>query len=200
MKITAIKQQAKRTDRYSIFVDGKYAFSLSESGLIASRLASGQELDASELKKLKKDAGLDKAHYNSLRYVAMRPRSEWEMQMYLQRKEADKDTAEEVIRRLRDLNMLSDLDFARSWIANRRLLKSTSKRRLRMELMQKHVPSDIIDEALSEDQTDERQALRDLIQKKRARYPDKLKFMRYLAGQGFNYHDIKSALQDDSDE
>lgn len=196
MKITAIKQQVKRTDRYSIFVDGKYAFSLSESGLIASGLASGQELDAAELKRLKKAAGLDKAYYNALRYVAMRPRSEWEIQMYLKRKEADKATADEVVRRLRDLNLLSDLDFARSWIANRRLLKSTSKRRLRMELMQKHVSDDVIQEALAEDVTDERQALRDLVEKKRRRYPDRLKFMRYLAGQGFNYDDIKSVLDE----
>lgn len=197
MKITSIKQQAKRTDRYSIFVDGKYAFSLSESGLIESRLASGQELDAAQLKKLKKDAGLDKAYYNSLRYAAMRPRSEWEMGMYLKRKEVDKGTADEVIRRLRNLNMLSDSDFARSWIANRRLLKSTSKRRLRLELMQKHVPEDIIQEVLAEDITDERDALRELIAKKRRRYPDRLKFMRYLAGQGFNYDDIKSVLDED---
>lgn len=197
MKITAIKQQAKRTDRYSIFVDDAYSFSLSESGLIASGLASGRELTPAELKQLKKDAGLDKAYYNSLRYVAMRPRSEWEMQMYLKRKEADKATTDEVIRRLCDLNMLSDLDFARSWIATRRLLKSTSKRRLRLELMQKHVPDEIIQQALGEDETDERQALRDLVAKKQRRYPDKQKFMRYLAGQGFSYDDIKSVLTEE---
>ena len=197
MQITAIKQQVKRTDRYSIYVDGKYAFSLSESGLISGGLVSGQELDAAELKRLKKAAGLDKAYYNSLRYVAMRPRSEWEMQMYLKRKDADQATADEVIRRLRDLNMLSDLDFARSWIANRRLLKSTSKRRLRLELMQKHVPNDLIDEALDEHATDERQPLRELVEKKRRRYPDRLKFMRYLASQGFNYDDIKSVIDEE---
>ena len=62
MQITAIKQQVKRTDRYSIYVDGKYAFSLSESGLISGGLVSGQELDAGELKRIKKAAGLDKAY------------------------------------------------------------------------------------------------------------------------------------------
>lgn len=197
MKITSIKQQVKRTDRYSIFVDDKYAFSLSESGLIESRLASGQELDAAELKRLKKAAGFDKAYYNALRYVAMRPRSEWEMQMYMARKEVDKEAADEVISRLRNLNLLSDLDFARAWISSRRQLKSTSKRRLRLELMQKHVPNDVIDEALSEDEGDERQILRELIEKKRRRYPDQQKLMQYLARQGFSYDDIKSALNEE---
>ena len=197
MKITAIRQQVKRSDRYSIFVDDKYAFSLSESGLIESGLASGQELSPADLKRLKKAAGFDKAYYNSLRYVAMRSRSEWEIQTYLGRKNVDRETADEIIRRLKNLNMLSDLDFARSWVANRRTLKSISKRRLVLELRQKHIPGEVIDQVLSEDEVDERQALRELVSKKRARYPDRQKFMRYLASQGFNYDDIKSVLQED---
>ena len=197
MKITAIKQQVKRTDRYSIYVDGKYAFSLSEGGLIESRLASGQELDAEQLKSLKKAAGVDKAYYNALRYVAIRPRSQWEVETYLQRKEVDKDTADEIIRRLKNLNMLSDLEFARSWVAGRRQLKSVSQRRLRLELMQKHVSEDVVAQVLGEDETDERQALRDLVAKKRRRYPDEQKLMQYLARQGFGYDDIKSVLSEE---
>lgn len=196
MKITSIKQQVKRSDRYSVFVDDAYAFSLSESGLIQSGLASGRELDAAELKQLKQLAGMDKAYGQALRYVAMRQRSEWELQAYLARKEVDKPAAQEIIRRLRDLNLLNDLDFARAWVANRRLLKSTSKRRLRLELKLKRVPEDIIDQALTEDQTDERDTLRDLIEKKRPRYPDQQKLMQYLARQGFSYDDIKAALTD----
>jgi regulatory protein len=197
MKITSIKQQVKRSDRYSVFVDNEYAFSLSESGLIESKLASGQELDAAELKRLKQIAGVDKAYGAALRYVAIRPRSEWELATYLARKEVDKPAAEQVMQRLRDLRLLDDFDFARAWVSNRRLLKSTSKRRLRLELQQKHVVSAAIDQALAEDETDERQTLRDIIQKKRSRYPDERKLMQYLARQGFSYDDIKNALSSD---
>ena len=200
MKITAIRQQVKRADRYSIFVDDKYAFSLSESGLIDSRLASGQELDATELKRLKKAAGLDKAYYNALRYVAIRQRSEWEIQTYLARKDVDADTAKAVLEKLRGIGLLDDLGFAKSWIAGRRALKSTSKRRLRLELLQKHVPGQLIDEALAEDETDERQALRELVEKKQRRYPDRLKFMQYLARQGFRYDDISAVLDQEKQD
>jgi regulatory protein len=194
MKITAIKQQVKRADRYSVFVDGTYAFSLSESGLIESRLASGQELTGSELKQLKKTAGLDKAYGQALRYVALRPRSEWELNDYLRRKEVDPDAARQVTQRLRANGLLDDTAFAQAWVANRRLLKSTSKRRLHMELKQKRVPEEIIGAVLQDDATDERQVLKDLIAKKRVRYPDQQKLIQYLARQGFSYDDIKSAL------
>ncbi len=200
MKITAIKQQVKRQGRYSVYVDEKFSFGLSESGLIESGLASGQELTNKELDALKKTAGLDKAYGNALRYVVMRPRSEWEMRDYFRRKQIDGDAAEQIIDRLRGLGLLDDLAFARAWVSNRRLLKSISKRKLQLELKQKHVPGDIIDQALAEDATDERDSLRQLVEKKRHRYPDPQKFMRYLAGQGFGFDDIKTVLREGEDE
>ncbi len=194
MKITAIKQQVKRVNRYSIFVDDKYAFSLSESGLIESQLASGQDLTPAELNDLKKAAGLDKAYGLALRYVALRPRSEGEMQDYFRRKNIDAGAAQEITTRLRKLNMLSDLDFAKSWVANRRLLKNVSKRQLKLELQQKRISEDVIEQVLQEDEADERQVLRELIAKKQTRYPDKHKLMQYLARQGFRFDDIKEVL------
>lgn len=196
MKITAITQQQKRADRYSIFVDGKYAFSLSESGLIESRLASGRELTPAELDDLKKAAGLDRAYGLALRYVAIRPRSEGELADYFRRKQIDTAAASQIVKRLQNLGLVDDASFARSWVANRRLLKNVSKRRLQMELRQKRVPPGIIDEVLRNDEVDDRQALRELVDKKRSHYPDQQKFMQYLARQGFGYDDIKSALDE----
>jgi regulatory protein len=199
MQITAIKQQVKRTDRYSVYVDGKYAFSLSEGALIEQGLASGQELEPKRLKELKETAGLDKAYGNALRYVALRPRSVWELQDYFRRKGIDQEAAGIIVERLTNLNLLDDLAFARAWLANRRLLKSTSKRRLRLELKQKHVSEEVIAQVLEEDEADERAVLRELIAKKRGRYPDRQKLMQYLARQGFSYDDIKTTLDEAED-
>lgn len=194
MKITAIKQQVKRSDRYSIFVDEKYAFSLSESGLIESRLASGQELTGAELAELKKAAGLDKAYGLTLRYVAIRPRSEGELTDYFRRKQIDPIDGAQIVQRLRGIGLVNDTAFASAWVSNRRLLKNVSKRRLQQELRQKRVPPEIIEQVLQDDEGDDRQALHELIEKKRPRYPDQQKLMQYLARQGFSYDDIKSAL------
>ena len=199
MTITAIKQQVKRHDRYSVFVDGAYAFSLSEGGLIESKLASGQEISPAQLAELKQAAGLDKAYGNALRYVAMRPRSEWELRDYFRRKQIDDSAGSQIIDRLRGLSLLDDASFARSWVANRRLLKSVSKRRLMQELKQKHIADDIIRAVLEDDEADDRTELRELVAKKRARYPDNQKLMQYLARQGFGFDDIKSVLAEETD-
>ena len=199
MHITAIKQQVKQPDRYSVFVDGKFAFGVSAGALLELRLAEGQELTGEELSSLKKASADDKAYGNALRYAVMRPRSVWEMEFYLKRKAIDEDTAKHILERLFAGGFLDDVAFARAWIANRRLLKSSSQRKLKLELRQKHVPEPIIGQVLAEDEADEREVLRELVAKRRSRYADTTKLMQYLARQGFSYEDIKAVLEERPD-
>ena len=196
MKITAIKQQLKRADRYSVFVDGAYAFSLSEAALLESGLASGHDLSAAQLADLKETSHADKAYGNALRYVALRPRSEWELTTYLARKEIDQPVVQQITEKLRSLDLLNDHKFAESWVANRRLLKPVSKRRLTQELKQKHEAEAIISQVLQADEAIETDVLAELVPRKRrqTKYQDNTKLMQYLARQGFGYDDIKRVL------
>jgi regulatory protein len=202
MKITAIKQQVKRADRYSIYGDGKYLFSFSEGELLASGIKIGQELDESRLDELKNKAVVDKAYDRSINLVSRRVRSEWELQDYLKRKDYDESIRDEVIGRLRERGYVNDMDFAKRWVENRRLLKSTSKRRLSQELRQKRIADDIIKEVLEADETDELEVLKELVDKKRkqTKYQDDLKLMQYLARQGFSYYLIKESLTKPSEQ
>jgi regulatory protein len=198
MKITAIKAQVKRQGRYSIFVEGKYSFSLSDTALLDSKITTGQEVDEAQIREYKQLSSDDKLYAKALQYAAIRPRSTWEMQSYLKRKEADPLLAEQILSKLSDFNYLNDESFARSWVQSRRLLKPISRRRLVQELRAKRISDEIANIVLAEDETDERDTLRTLIERKRrqTRYQDKTKLMQYLAGQGFGYDDIKQTLID----
>ncbi len=200
MKITSITQQQKVKNRYSVFIDGRYGFSLSESALLLSQLVRGQELSADELKSWKHQSVEDKISTNAIRYAAMRLHSRWELENYLRRKTVSPALIKKILNKLIDLNLLNDLAFARSWVANRRLLRPTSKRKLQQELRAKHVSAEVIKQVIDEDEVTELDVLRKLIAKKRqlTRYrTDKLKLMQYLARQGFDYGDIKNALDTD---
>lgn len=196
MKITDIKQQVKRKDRYSIFIDGKYSFALSESKLLQLGLVVGQEFDKNQLEVTKDEAHLDKAVYRVMDLISRRPRSEWEIRDYLKRKSYKPDEIEQTVKILLEKGYINDIDFARRWVESRRLLKSTSKRKLKLELMTKRVADEIINEVLENDETDEQDVLKELITKKRqqTRYQDREKLMAYLLRQGFNYGDIKEVL------
>ena len=196
MKITAIKAQVKREGRYSVFVDGEYSFSLSAEALLESRLTSGQEVSRAEVTEYKRLSQEDKAYALTLAYVARRMRSTGELYDYFRRKGYSDEFGRTVLPKLERLGFVDDLEFARRWVANRRLLKATSTKKLRLELRQKKVSDATIRQVLEEDETDERTLLRDLVEKKRkiSRYQDDQRLMRYLASQGFTYDDIKSAI------
>lgn len=201
MIITSIKQQEKLKGRYSVFVDSAYAFSLSDTALLDSRLMQGQELTSEELKSYKQLSVDDKVYGNALRFAAMRLRSKWELESYLQRKQASPDLAKQIIDKLSRLGMINDLAFAQAWVENRHLLRPTSKRKLQQELQAKRVSGDVIEQVLQSDETTDQTSLQEMVQRKRrqTKYQDDLKLMQYLARQGYGYSDIKGALQADND-
>lgn len=198
MKITAIKQQLKRADRYSIYVDGKYSFSLGENELLKLGLHSGQEITEKKLKNYQGESDYGKLFDKTLNLLSFRLRSEWELRDYLRRNKASPEIVDNILNKLSINGYVNDEQFARRWIENRRLLKPTSQRKLRVELQQKHIPRGIIDKVLLDDkgEIDEREVLKELVEKKQHRYPDKVKFMQYLARQGYSYDDIKSVLNE----
>ncbi len=201
MNITNIKQQERLKGHYSVFVDGKYSFSLSDTSLLDARLSVGQELTGEDVKQYKQLSLDDKVYGNALRYAAMRRRSAWEMQSYLQRKQASPDLARQIMDKLTNLGFIDDLAFAQTWVENRHLLKPTSKRKLQQELKAKRVSNEVIDQVLRDDEVEDAGELQTMIARKRrqTKYQDDEKLMQYLARQGFGYEDIKNALRNSSE-
>ena len=194
MRITEIKAQVKTAGRYSIFIDGKYTFSLSDVALFDQHLTIGQELDKEQVKALKQLSSDDKLFGMSLRYVGIRPRSEWEIRTYLKRKQASPALVDSILNKLSKNGLIDDNAFARAWVESRRLLRPTSKRKLQQELRAKRVSDEVISQVLAADEADERQLLRELALKKRGRYADDMKLMQYLVRQGFSYDDVKAVV------
>lgn len=202
MKISDIKQQLKQKERFSVFISGKYAFSLNRTQLQDSELKIGVDLSPDEVITWKRRSVQGKLLDKVLRWLAIRPRSRWELADYLRRNKIEPNEAEKVIQKIESFGYLDDHKFADSWVASRRALKPVSVRRLRQELQQKRVATEIIDQILAEDETDEVEVLREIIEHKRrqSRYANEEKLIAHLARQGFHYSDIKEALAGSSSD
>lgn len=199
MKVTRIAAQQRRQGRYSVFVDGRYVFSLGGDALLESKLTVGQELSSDDLLRWRQVSADDKAYASALRHAALRLRSTWEMEQYLKRKHTSPALIHKILNKLSSIRLLDDAAFAKAWVTNRRLLRPTSKRKLQQELRAKGVPDQVIDVTLSGEADNERSVLTVLIAKKRLlpKYrAEPLKLMGYLARQGFSYDDIKTAFRD----
>ncbi len=137
MRVTAIRAQIKNVERVSVYLDGKYAFSLTQNQLLELRLHSGKELREQDVLALKQASDYGKLLERAMNYVMIRPRSQREVRDYLWRKKAEPNVAERVIQRLESRGYLNDAAFAASWVRTRQLTKPVSKRRLNAELTQK---------------------------------------------------------------
>lgn len=214
MKITGISVQAKNNDRVNVSVDGKYRFSLDIFQVADLGIRIGKEYTEAELAELENESQFGKLYTRTLEYTMLRPHSAREIRDYLYRKTrstkyktrsgeikdregVSQDLADRVYRRLLEKGYIDDEKFARYWVENRNQRKGTSRRKLSAELAAKGVARDIIDQYLELSERNDSDELQKIILKKQSRYPDRQRFIAYLARQGFSYDDITSALDSD---
>jgi regulatory protein len=212
MKITSINVQKCDNNRVNVSVDGKYRFSLDAYQLIELDIKIGRDYSEDELVALEQESQFGKIYGRTLEYCLMRPHSVREVQQYLYRKTRPKrdkkgelqpgiasEITARVFDRLTEKGYVDDQKFACYWVENRSLGKGISKRKLKSELMIKGVKSSIINQLLGETERNDSEEIQKIISKKRRHYPDDKKLIAYLARQGFDYDEIKQAINNGQD-
>ncbi|MEX0881364.1 MAG: RecX family transcriptional regulator [Candidatus Saccharimonadales bacterium] len=197
MIITAIKQQVKNPQRVSVFVDGKYEFSLSLDELLQQKLKNGDELDKADVKRLKKTSTDGKLRLRAMEWLLNRPRSTREFRDYLYRKKAEPELVESFIKDFSNKGYLDDRKFG-VWFIELQKRRGRSNRAIRAELFKKGIVREVADEIMADEGDNEAARLKILIDKKRklSRYRhDPVKLKQYLAHQGFSYDLINETLK-----
>jgi regulatory protein len=152
--ITAIEPQARRGGKRSnVFVEGRYAFSLSTE--LAATLHVGDSIAAAETDRLLNEDQRLRVYDAALRFLAVRPRSEREIRDRLARHEFAPQIVDGVIERLRQLDLVDDAAFAEYWIEQRQAHRPRGGRLLKHELRLKGVNVDVVTAALPADEDEE---------------------------------------------
>lgn len=146
--ITKITTQKKRTDRYNIFLDEKYAFSVDEAVLLKFQLQKGKEINSFELSQIQFQDEIQKSYTMALGYLSYRMRSEAEVRLFLQKKEIEEPLINEVIHKLYTFNYLNDLDFAKAYVRTHVNGGNKGPITLKLELKEKGIKENLIQEAL----------------------------------------------------
>ncbi len=150
MRITKIERQKKRSSRVSVFIDGTFAFGVSDDIMLRFALHEGAELDDAAVCMIQGADNEETAKQSALRYLSIRPRSKKEMRDYLLKKEYPADLGERVIARLEALNMLDDASFARMVCRDALAKKPAGGKMLRQMMMRKGVPAPLVESVLAE--------------------------------------------------
>lgn len=197
-QITRIKPQ-KNKKRVNIYLDGKFAFGLDADNFLKAGLKVDQNLTQKQIDDLVFKNEFQKLLNRALRLISRRPRSEKEIHDYLRRKKSPPELIEKVIKKLKQLKQVNDLEFARWWVEQRSTFRPRGKFGLTMELRQKGVNEKIIKQVIDE-KVKELPLAQKLAQKKFKAYKNLPREERYqkmsafLARRGFSWEIIKKVV------
>ncbi len=189
-RITTLKLQKRNPNRVNVYLDGEYAFGLSR--IVAAWLRVGQVLDEQKISELQQQDTIEVALQKAIQFISYRPRTKFEIQKKLSELGYAEPAITTVMERLESAGLVKDTQFARLWVENRNGLRPRSRRLLTLELRQKGVAEDAIQDALTDCDQDEELAYRAAqARSRRLQGLDWESFRRKLGGflgrRGFSY-------------
>ncbi len=198
--ITQIVPHERRGDRFWIERDGIPWVTLSAARIAELGLRVGEVLTVERRAAIEHAAAVDAALEAGLRLLAVRPRSEAELQKRLRQKRFPEPVIQEALARLRLLGYVDDRAFAEAWVAQRQTTNPRGAAILRQELRSKGVSPELIEEVVVDDPDSELVAARALVRKhwNRLRRIDRKTAQRRLVGllqrRGFSWSVIRTVL------
>jgi regulatory protein len=153
------------------------------------------------LAREKNEERFRKAQQTVYRLLKFRLRSEKELQRKLSEKKLPRTIIKQTIRHFEDLQLINDRTFAQQWISSR-LKKPFGINRIRLELREKGIAPNIVEEALNAklENYDEFDVVLELAQYRASKYknddPQKTKqrIYGYLLRRGFSPSNIIKAI------
>lgn len=199
--ITKITVQKNLSDRYNIYLDEHYAFSVDEDVLTRFQLRKGKELTELDLTEIYYEDEIRKGVNSAIQYLSFRMRSEKEVEEHLKKKEFNEEIIKEVIHALYKMSYLNDLEFALAYVRTQMNTTNKGPEVIKLELKNKGIKSDMIETAILEFKDD--QVLRSAVSivektvKQNKKVPEKLlrqKVEQALMRKGFTKEIIKEAM------
>ena len=165
-RITALKETKR--GRMAVFFDGEFDFSVDDETLLRHDLKVGKRLDERAYEQLREQTQYQKAKEKAFSLLSRRSYASAQLRQKLEG-DFPPDCIDRVMERCADLGLIDDLDYAQRAAKDLVHLKHYSLSRVRQELAHRGIGQNEIEDALELfADYDERQALRQLLEKKYA--------------------------------
>lgn len=199
MKVTDITRQKHNTSRVSVYLDGKYAFSLDEVDAYRLKIKVGTQLSREDVERCNLESNLSKAVSKAADILSRKPATKKEITDKLSEKGYDDIVISAAVNELEELGYINDRDYACLYIEYAKE-KCYGEKKIRYELENKGVDRFIIEDVLAEaDETDSEELAHRIYAKYgKADMTDikvKQRIGRYFASRGFEFSAINDAVR-----
>lgn len=150
MRITEIEKQNNNTDRYNIYIDNLYSFSIDIDLLYEFKLKKDKEVDKENLDVLIKKVQFKKGLNTCIRTLAKSNKTQYEICEKLKKFDYDIETIDEILIRLKKLGYIDDDKYVENFIRVKKANSKYSKKMICFKLMQKGIDKNLINEKISE--------------------------------------------------
>ena len=151
--ITRLAVQQQQPTRVSVFLDGVFAFGVSQDLVRAWGLRVGRTLSLEEQAHIAAAERFLAAQATALQYLAARPRTAHEVQQKLHRSGVPEEVVDEVMARLHTQGALDDAAYTHAYLTSRLGSRGYGPQRLRRELHQRGISRTLVEEAVQQDLT-----------------------------------------------
>lgn len=206
--ITDIVQHKKNKKYYSIYLDGKFRFSLSENDLIFLDLKKGQLLPQEKVDYLIQEYGLQKARNYVYSLISKKNYSENLMREKLKNKNYSDEIIEKIIDELKEYDYINDEKFIYEYAQNKIESKPMGRYRLKAELFNKKFDEPLIKECIEKiyQEYNERELAEKAIKLHFKKLPLEIdekfvvKLKNFLLSRGFSFEIINEVISEIKNE
>lgn len=201
MEITSAEKSKKNKGRISIYIDGKFSFTISEEDYISMNLYDNPVLTEDTIDYIKNTLNFREAKSLAVRYLSIKLRTQKEIRTKLQDAEYGSDCTEKVIDELKAIGYINDKLYAQKYVFDRSKLKPLSKKLMKHELQTRGISEEVADEVLDDWKVEDIAVAESLLKRKFGKYDltdEKIlkKASMFLLHRGFSHDTIREAIQD----
>lgn len=201
MTITKLERQKHDRERVSIFIDGEFAIGILEELLLNFGIRRGAAVSEADIEQWKAAQEFFEAKKAAFNYLSMRMHSVKELSTKLRDKGFSAPVIEDVLKRMDELNLTDDKQYAEALLRDRLKRKTIGKRALQSELFKKGIDRETASDALAATDLNADALCLKAAEKKMkslVREPDlrkrKRKLSDYLMRRGFEWEVIRATV------
>ena len=200
MIVTAIEQQKKDTEKYNVFVDGEFAFSLYMQDILFFKIKENEEIAEERYNYIINEVVYIKAQDKALNFLGYKMRTEKEMRDKLNTYDFNESVVERVMEFLLKYSYIDDFKYAVSYIKQTQRLKPLGSYGIKMKLREYGIKDKVIENAILESELDEEEDAYSLLmkkigEKKELDEKEKKKYHDFLLRRGYSYDIIKEVFK-----
>lgn len=200
--ITKITRQKRNEERYNIYLDEKYAFSVDEAIIIQYGLTKGKSLDEMAVGEIAFDDEVSRAYNRALSFLAYQMRSEHEVHQKLLKVEFGEAVIQEAIQKLTRLGFLNDETYATALAETKKRTSKKGPKAILQDLKQKGIDPKLQQEVVEAFSEEEQLSMAMELAEKKVRQEQrktpsqiKQKVQEFLVRKGYSFSIVQQVLE-----